>query len=251
VPSLKLLFKLLGTRSVFSTAFHPQTDGQTERVNRIVEDMLRHYVSPTQHNWDVNVPAAELAYNNAYQESVRTTPFRLMYGEDPIEPFAVISGTTFPSTKIFAIKLQDDISLAKRNLIEAQDRQRTYANQGRRHVEYEVGEEVLWSTKLRWKHPGTKKFLPRFIGPFTILARIGAVAYRLELPDEYTIHNVFQVSLLKPYHKGVNVAPSPPPDWIDGELGIRGRVYFDAQREEDCAPCAEEAILGKMERLRA
>jgi hypothetical protein len=214
----KALFKILGTRSVFSTAYHPQTDGQTERVNRIVEDMLRHYVSPTQHDWDVHVPAAEFAYNNAYQESVRTTPFRLVYGEDPIEPFAVISGTTFPSAKRFAIKLQDDLALAKRNLIEAQDRQRTYANQGRRHVEYEVGEEILLSTKnIRWKHPGTKKFLPRFIGPFKILARIGAVAYRLELPDEYTIHNVFHVSLLKPYHKGVNVAPSPPPDWIDGD----------------------------------
>ena len=66
-------------------------------MNRIVEDMLRHYVSPTQHDWDVHVPAAQFAYNNAYQESVRTTPFRLVYGEDPIEPFAVISGTTFPS----------------------------------------------------------------------------------------------------------------------------------------------------------
>jgi len=214
----KALFKILGTRSVFSTAYHPQTDGQTERVNRIVEDMLRHYVSPTQHDWDVHVPAAQFAYNNAYQESVRTTPFRLVYGEDPIEPFAVISGTTFPSANRFARKLQDDLALAKRNLIEAQDRQRTYANQGRRHVEYEVGEEILLSTKnIRWKHPGTKKFLPRFIGPFKILARIGAVAYRLELPDEYTIHNVFHVSLLKPYHKGVNVAPSPPPDWIDGD----------------------------------
>jgi hypothetical protein len=92
-----------------------------------------------------------------------------VYGEDPIEPFAVISGTTFPSAKRFAVKLHDDLALAKRNLIEAQDRQRTYANQGRRHVEYEVGEEVLLSTKnIRWKHPGTKKFLPRFIGPFMI-----------------------------------------------------------------------------------
>ncbi len=119
-----------------------------------MEDMLRHYVSPTQHDWDEHVPAAEFAYNNAYQESVRTTPFRLVYGEDPIEPFAVISETTsapsrstFPSAKRFAIKLQDGIALAKRNLIEAQDRQRTYASQGRRHVEYEVGEEVLLSTK--------------------------------------------------------------------------------------------------------
>ena len=84
------LFKHLQTHSLRSTAYHPQTDGQTERINRILEDMLRHYVSPTQHDWDVRVHAAEFAYNNSYQESVRTTPFRLVYGEDPIEPFAVI-----------------------------------------------------------------------------------------------------------------------------------------------------------------
>ena len=214
----KELFKILDTRSVFSTAYHPQTDGQTERVNRILEDMLRHYVSPTQHDWNRHVPAAQFAYNNSYQESVRTTPFRLLYGENPVEPFALLSGTTFTRAHHFARKLQEDIARAKRNLIEAQDRQRTYANQHRRHVEYAVGDEVLLSTKnIRWRHPGTKKLLPRFIGPFKIVARIGPVAYRLELPEEYQIHNVFHVSLLKPYHASADAAQPPPPDWIDGD----------------------------------
>ena len=74
------LHGLLGTRLAMSTAFHPQTDGQTEWVNRILEDMLRHYVNPVQDDWDEFLALVEFAYNNSWQESVRNTPFVLNYG---------------------------------------------------------------------------------------------------------------------------------------------------------------------------
>lgn len=213
------LMKSIGTYSIKSTAYHPQTDGQTERVDRVLEDMLRHYVGPTQDDWDVHLSAAEFAYNNAYQESIRTSPFKLTFGEDPLLPFSVVTHTKFPGAKAFVKKMQDDIQTARRNLMQAQDRQRTYANQHRRHLEFAVGNQVLLSTKnIRWKHPGTPKLMPKYIGPFTVTARIGPVAYKLDLPPRYRMHNVFHVALLKPYKPDGTVQPPPLPELIGDEL---------------------------------
>jgi hypothetical protein len=100
------LFELTGCRSALSTAFHPQTDGQTERVNRILEDYLRHYVGPRQTDWDKHLPEAEFAYNNSWQASINTTPFRLTYGQDPIIPFQKILDTNIPSADAFARQQQ-------------------------------------------------------------------------------------------------------------------------------------------------
>jgi hypothetical protein len=98
------LMKCIGTHSVKSTAYHPQTDGRTERVNRILEDMLRHYIGPTHDDWDKHLSAAEFAYNNAYQESIRTSPFKLTFGEDPVIPFSVIAHTKVSWCECFCQK---------------------------------------------------------------------------------------------------------------------------------------------------
>ena len=78
--------RLLGIEQGMSTSFHPQTDGQTEHVNRILEDMLRHYVNPVLNDWDDHLDAVEFAVNSAWQESIRTTPFMLNYGQQPRLP---------------------------------------------------------------------------------------------------------------------------------------------------------------------
>ena len=95
------LLKQCGIKSHMSTSFHPQADGQTERVNRILEDMLRHYVSPQQHDWDTHLAAAEFAINNSYQESIKTTPFRLNTGRDPRTP---LSWTLHVPSKVPAVE---------------------------------------------------------------------------------------------------------------------------------------------------
>jgi hypothetical protein len=82
------LFLQLGVKHARSTAFHPQTDGQTERLNRVVQEMLRNYVSPMHDDWDEHLDLVEFAYNNAYHESIKTTPFRLTYGYDPKNPMS-------------------------------------------------------------------------------------------------------------------------------------------------------------------
>lgn len=154
-----------------STAYHPQTDGQTERSNRILEDMLRMYVSPAQDDLDDFLSAIEFAINDSWQESIRTTPFMLNFGQHPRLGMRISNESYYvPEAK----KMQAAVLDAKECLRRAQDCQRTYANQKRRELQYKVGEKVLLSTKnIRFRYKGTKKLLPKFIGPFTVVKKIG------------------------------------------------------------------------------
>ena len=118
-----------------STAFHPQTDGQTERANRTLEDMLRIFVNYRLDNWDECLTAAEFAYNNSVQALSGYSPFYLDYGQHPITPGSLLNpiGKTsnIEATDDFIQHLQATISMAKDALIGAQDRQAKYANQHR------------------------------------------------------------------------------------------------------------------------
>ena len=115
-----------------STAYHPQSDGQTERMNRLLEDMLRHYVSPTQTDWDTHLPLVEFAINNAYQESVQSTPFMLNYGRHPHTPASVSMSSTGPRqqaqdrakaggsfAECFTDEMQQTIAHARKSLLSA------------------------------------------------------------------------------------------------------------------------------------
>jgi hypothetical protein len=221
------LLQIIGTKQKLSTAYHPQTDGQTERVNRVIEDMLRHYVMELheQSDWDLFLSAAEFAINNSVHESTNSTPFRLNYGRDPRIPLALTqksNGLKVPSAAVFADRMEKGLLSAKVCLESAQQRQKHYADQHRRHVSYDVGSQVLLSSKninLRQKDDcsSTVKLLPRWIGPFTIEKTIGAVAYKLILPSSWRIHPVFHVSLLKPYRTNGRVQP-PLPLLEDGQV---------------------------------
>ena len=219
------VFSELGTTLAMSSAYHPQTDGNTERVNRVMEDMLRHFVKSDQTNWDILLPMAEFAINNSHHESVGATPFVLNYGRTPNTPLGnVLSSLRLgrrdaPGVKQYVKQLQHAQYSAKKCLEAAQQRQKAYADIKRRHVEYKLGDKVLLSTKnITLKMLGTAKLLPRFVGPFKIIGKINDVAYRLELPPSMPIHNVFHVSLLKEYHDDGRVRPPPPPELIGQEL---------------------------------
>ena len=123
-----------------------------------------------------------------------------------------------PAADRVVTSMQKRLTQAKSNLLAAQDRQRTYANRHRRDVEFAKGQRVLLSSKnIRLKGVGTRKFIRRWLGPFPVLARIGKVAYRLRLPASARIHDVFHVSLLKPYRSDGREQPEPAPFLIDGE----------------------------------
>jgi hypothetical protein len=212
----------VSTKLCFSTAFHPQSDGQTERMNRVLEDVLRHYVSPTQDDWDDYLGLVEFAVNNAYQESIKCSPFFALYGFHPYTPFTAQLppvNDNVPKVGSRFQRIHDNLDLMRACLKAAQDRQREYANESRRDIAFSVGEEVMLNTKnIKFKGTPTKKLLFKWLGPLKVLQRIGEVAYRLQLPKGSRIHDVFHVSLLKAY-KADEAArpPTPKPIIVDGE----------------------------------
>ena len=211
------LCELLETKQAISTAYHPQTDGQTERVNQTLEDMLRHYVNPRQNNWDTLLSAAEFAINNSYHESVGNTPFILNYGKSPRLPLTVDCDTPVPAANTFVQRMRKLINDARACYKMAVQRQKQYADRHHRDVTLNEGDIVLLSSKdFKFKH-GTAKLLPRWMGPFRILERVGNLAYKLDIPTTWKAHNVFHVCLLAPYQAGKTHRPPPPLDIVPGE----------------------------------
>jgi hypothetical protein len=232
------LQRQLGIHSHTSTAFHPQSDGQTERTNRILEDMLRHYVNPQQDNWDELLPCAEFAINNSYQESIKTTPFKLNTGRDPQTKlsWSLRTPSKLPAVEEYISAIQKALATAKSTLHAAQQRQKLYADKKLRHIEFQPGDQVMLSTQnIRLKVPGTPKLMPKWLGPLSIIEKVNSVAYRLALPQALRTHNVFHVALLKPYHNAGRIPAQPSPaqpfSFIEN-----GQEYFKVERIVDHRP---------------
>jgi hypothetical protein len=222
----KSLWQQLGTKLQMSTAYHPESDGQTERTNRTIEDMLRAYVDYRQDNWDECLTAAEIAYNNSMQVSTGFSPYYLNYGQHPNLPIINASSQQDCNNQTVSellSSLHNSISIAKNNLLSAQQRQAYYANQYRREVVFEVGDEVMLSTvNFRNMNPNrTVKLMPRYIGPLKIKKVVSSVAYELELPPTLRVHPVFHVSKLKLYRNDDRYEREqvmrPAPVLVDGE----------------------------------
>jgi hypothetical protein len=189
--------------------------------------MLRHYVSPTLTDWDELLTLVEFAINNSYHESIKTTPFLLTKGRQVLTPMddAIHKGTgrvvqdqSVPSAVKFTHDMQLRLQSARSCLLAAQQRQKHYADSGRSSTVFSIGDQVLLSTaNMNFKGDLTKKLMPRFVGPFTVVDIINQVAVRLELPATMPIHPVFHVSLLKHYHPGGRVQPPPPTVLVEGE----------------------------------
>ena len=211
----------LGMVQGMSSAFHPQTDGQTERMNSVLEDMIRHYTSDRQDNWDKLLACAEFAVNNSYNKSIKSTPFYLNYGDHPDTPLTVnISTSGVPGADQFAESLQHTVQQAKRDISAAQQRQAHYANKTRQEIVFTQGQKVLLNTKnitfTKTGRVGSKKFMPKYIGPFLVDKMVGKAAVKLQLPATYRIHNVFHVSLIKPYNESGNIHPAHPIEEVEG-----------------------------------
>jgi hypothetical protein len=174
---------LLGTRTVLSSSFHPQTDGQTERVNQTWETYLRHFVSVGLNDWDTLLSRAEFAHNAAINETIRTAPLKLTYGHHPRTPVGEVVEVVNPASAAFVERLQSSLSFARKCSIAAQQRQKAFADKNRVEKTLKVGDKVLLSTKyLNLKHSEkSRKLLPKRIGPFEVVQVVGPVAYKLKI----------------------------------------------------------------------
>jgi hypothetical protein len=199
----KELFAGLNTNLNFSTSYHPQMDGQTKRTNQIIEDMLLMYIRTKPSKWEDYLHLVEFAYNNGYQNSAKLSPFKILYGRKCTTPIRWDN----PADRLMVgpeilQEMENIVRKVQQNLKEAQDRQKSYADQKRRNLEFQVGDHVYMKVKaqkLSLKLGNYANLAPRFCGPLEILTRIGPVAYQLALPTNLRIHNVFHVSLLKKY----------------------------------------------------
>ncbi|KAJ9514317.1 hypothetical protein QJQ45_012336 [Haematococcus lacustris] len=208
------LCDIMQTKQCLSTAFHPQSDGQTERMNKVMEDMLRHYVGVEYVDWDKFLSSAEFAINNSYNSSIGTTPFRLNNVKDPNVPVTLkLDATTNNAAQNFARVMKDNLEKAKLALDAARKRQKAYYDlMHRDENEIVVGSEVLLRTKhLKFKNPGSPKLLPLYIGPFQVTQKVNDVAFRIKLPETFKIHDVFHVSKFKPFLAGPGMMVPPPP----------------------------------------
>ncbi|GKE62281.1 putative reverse transcriptase domain-containing protein, partial [Tanacetum coccineum] len=160
--------KALGTRLDLSTAYHPQTDGQSERTIQTLEDMLRACVIDIGGSWDVHLPLTEFSYNNSYHSSIRCALFEALYGRKYRSPvlWAEISESRLIGLELVQ-ETTDKVVLIKEKLKVARDRQKSYADNRR-------------------------KLAPRYVGPFEILERVSPAAYRFRLPEELSsMHSTF------------------------------------------------------------
>nr|GEX09171.1 putative reverse transcriptase domain-containing protein [Tanacetum cinerariifolium] len=196
------LQEALGTRLDMSTAYHPETDGQSERIIQTLEDMLRACVIDFGGSWDRHLPLVKFSYNNSYHESIKAAPFEALYGRKCRSP---VGWSEVGDSQLTGLELiretNEKILQIKNRLLTARSRQKSYADVRRIPLEFNVGDKVMlkvspWKGVIRFrKH---RKLSPRFIGPFKILERIGLVAYKLQLPRKLQgIHNTFHVLNLK------------------------------------------------------
>ena len=192
----------LGTHLNLSTAYHPQTDGQTERVNQILEDMLRACVLEYGSKWEDCLPYAEFSYNNSYQASLQMAPFEALYGRKCRTP---LNWSEVGESQVFGPDVlreaEEKVHKIREYLKTAQSRQKSYADKRRREMTFEIGDFVYLKVSplkgmQRFQLKG--KLAPRYVGPFQVLSRRGEVSYQLELPEEMSaVHDVFHISLLR------------------------------------------------------
>jgi hypothetical protein len=229
----KTLCARLGIDHFPTTAYHPQGDGQTERVNAPLEAYLRHYINYTQDDWAEWLDMAEFAYNNSEHAATKMTPFYALHGDHPNftirneSPGVELSDAVATA---HANKIQDVRAFLRGRAQEAREAMRKYYDQHHQDMEFEEGDLVWLKTDNIRTRRKAKKLDHKKIGPFIITAKIGTRAYKLELPESLAIHDVFHVGLLE----------------LARESSIEGQPQYDqglVEADEDAEEWDVEGIV--------
>ncbi|KAL5498599.1 hypothetical protein ACEPAH_1953 [Sanghuangporus vaninii] len=232
---MRELYKLLHIEGNPSTAYHPQTDGQTERVNQELEQYLRLYVNHRQSDWTDWLALAEFAYNNREHSATKLSPFFVNSGVHPIDFTGVRTTSSNLSAEEFAKHVKEIHEQAQANLVQAnEDMKRFHDRHSGRSEEYVTGQKVFldgWNIKTI--RP-TKKMDDKWFGPFEIVEKVGASAYWLKLPKTWKkLHPVFNEVLIKPAvqpsFESQRKAPPPPPVIVDDEEEYEVEEILDSR----------------------
>src|SRR6201993_312296 len=173
----------LGTEIRLTSAFHPEADGQTERVNRVLIELLRSMVDEAQSDWDDHLSSCEIAYNTSIHSGTEHSPYYLNHGEEMRKPIDYVIPPTpqHTDTESMLTKLHSSLDRAKQHLLAAQQKQAEYANTHRRHVNFNVGDRVWLSTEhLHLASTNSQKLQHRWCGPFRIIQKLSDVSYKLK-----------------------------------------------------------------------
>ena len=227
----KELWRLLGTNLRMGSGFHPESSGQVEIFNQLLEQTLRctiHQLGETR-NWVEVLPTIEFAVNNTPNRTTGYSAFYLNYGYHPLHPLQLLHSpeeTNIEAVVQFTSRMQKEFEVALQQLQRAREQMMHQTDWQRRSVEFEEGDNVLLSTRhIRFRQCPTK-LQRRYVGPFKILQKISAVAYRLQLPEDWTMHPVFHISLLKPWRESVWSCPVEETE-LDVNLEPQPRYEID------------------------
>jgi hypothetical protein len=224
------LFSCLGTQLAHSSSYHPQSDGQTEIVNKCLEGYLRCFVSDKQAQRFKWLPLAEWWYNTSFHTATKMTPFMALYGYHPPS----ITSSLKEKSKVQAVEdhienQQQVLQILKDNLTMAQNRMKQQADQHRSERSFEVGDWVFLRLQP-YKQMSLKqakkdnKLSPKYYGPYKVLQKIGTMAYKLELPASSRVHPVFHVSCLKKV-----IGDKIPVQTILPELDEEGKMILEPE----------------------
>ncbi|MCO5547590.1 hypothetical protein L7F22_001041 [Adiantum nelumboides] len=248
------LFKSLGTNLLFNSAYHPQTDGQTERVNQILEEMLRHYIQNRLASWEEYLPLVEFAYNNAPHSVTGMTPFQAAYGHTPLVPTNFVLQHKVALADQLVQEMQDILVQVRDKLIHVQQKYQKQANKHRRHAEFNGGDMVLlYVASHRYKTVKSvfPKLRPRFYGPFKIIKKNSVVSYKLELPPSWgKLHPTFHISRLKQYIQGDSPVPelsSYVPEIEDEHVILVPEMILDVRQKETRRKLTTEFLVKWMD----
>ncbi|OMO55704.1 reverse transcriptase [Corchorus capsularis] len=243
------LFKLQGTQLPMSSAYHPQTDGQSEVLNRCLETYLRAFVSENPKQWTRILHWAEWSYNSSFHSAACMTPFQALYGFPPPSiPSYLPGSTTVAQLDDSLIDRQQLLKQLKANLARASNRMKIQADRKRVEKQFTEGDLVL--VKLQpYRQQSvvsrtSQKLSKKYFGPYKILQKIGPVAYKLELPEGSRVHPVFHVSLLRAFKGDLPATPSPlPTECVNGQPTLEPELILKSRQVKQAKKVLTQVLV--------
>jgi hypothetical protein len=225
--------EIFGIKTALSTAYHPQTDGQSERMIQEVQKVMRMYVNHLQNDWSPKIAQVEFSMNNTMKSSTGYTPFYLVLGQHPNPGYIPPNlSTKVPSAEEFFEDLKKVREIARKSLEKAATNMKKFADRKRGPTpSFQIGDKVMLDASNYPSIRPSRKLSERRYGPFQIIEKVSDLNYRLKLPSTWKIHPVFHVDQLRKYHEDPEKPnfTEPAPDLVEGREEYEVEKVLDAQ----------------------